>query len=124
MQDEGASELEEVEAELSSPRKSSGRLTGLRKLVSPVVRDAFVLTFVGEWGDRSQITTISLAAAQNMVGVGLGGGAGHILCTLAAVVGGRQLAKVIDPRTVNIVGGVLFLLFGALAWYEGPESAA
>ncbi len=32
-------------------------------LLGPVFVQAFVLTFLGEWGDRSQISTIALAAA-------------------------------------------------------------
>ena len=80
------------------------------------------MTFLAEWGDRSQITTLSLAASQDAVGVTLGGCIGHFLCTGAAVLGGKQLASVIDERTVNIVGGVFFIVFGLLAIYEGPDA--
>jgi Ca2+/H+ antiporter, TMEM165/GDT1 family len=121
VQSEGPSELEEVEAELESPRKREDKVTAsLRRVVSPLVIEAFILTFLAEWGDRSQITTISLAASQNAIGVTLGGCIGHLACTGAAVLGGKQLATVIKPRTVNIIGGVLFVLFGAIALYEGP----
>jgi putative Ca2+/H+ antiporter (TMEM165/GDT1 family) len=55
----------------ASPKSPSalkkGRLDGVRNLCSfllgPVFVQVFVLTFLGEWGDRSQIATIMLAAA-------------------------------------------------------------
>jgi len=73
---------------------------------------ALTLTFLGEWGDRSQITTIALAAETSATFVFVGAFLGHCLCTSLAVVGGKFLAKKISERTVNICGGVLFLLFG------------
>ena len=50
-----------------SPSAVKGMLEGTRNLCSlllgPVFVQVFVLTFLGEWGDRSQIATIMLAAA-------------------------------------------------------------
>lgn len=120
-EDHGQSELEEVEAELSSPKKGQKESGSFfKRLLSTIMVEAFTMTFLAEWGDRSQITTISLAAVNDAVGVTIGGCLGHMICTGAAVLGGRQLASVIDERTVNLVGGVLFIFFGAMAWYEGP----
>ena len=64
-----------------------------------------------EWGDRSQIATVSLAAVYNPYGVTVGAIVGHMLCTGTAVVGGQLLAMRISQRTVAVAGGVLFLLF-------------
>jgi len=92
----------------------------LRSLLSPVLLNAFTLTFLAEWGDRSQIATIGLAASQDVVGVTLGSIVGHAACTGVAVLGGRHLAAHIDERTVGIVGGLIFLAFGLHSLYEGP----
>mmetsp|Transcript_61345 Transcript_61345/g.70308 ORF Transcript_61345/g.70308 Transcript_61345/m.70308 type:complete len:344 (-) Transcript_61345:390-1421(-) len=79
---------------------------------------AFSLTFFAEWGDRSQIATIALAAAQNPYGVTLGGILGHSICTGLAVLGGRLLASRISERTVSFCGGFLFLIFGVISFYQ------
>jgi putative Ca2+/H+ antiporter (TMEM165/GDT1 family) len=44
-----------------------------------VFLQALTLTFVAEWGDRSQIATIALAAVKNPIGVAIGGCVGHCL---------------------------------------------
>lgn len=84
-------------------------------LVSPVFLRAFTLTFLAEWGDRSQIATIALAAQRDMNSVVVGAVAGHALCTGLAVVGGRLLATRIPEKTIALIGGVLFLVFGAVS---------
>lgn len=130
-------ELEEVESELlkketdqNVSRMESGAAKGLiwyQKLFSPIFIQCFTMTFLAEWGDRSQIATIALAAAKDPYGVTIGGILGHAICTGFAVVGGRMLATRISERTVAIVGGILFLLFAIHGFYvpvEGVEGGA
>lgn len=61
-------------------------------LLSPAWVQTFVMTFLGEWGDRSQIATIAMAAGQDYWWVTLGAMCGHAVCTGVAVVGGRAIA--------------------------------
>ena len=85
-----------------------------------VLLKAFSLTFVAEWGDRSQIATIALAASHEPLGVTLGGIIGHSLCTGVAVIGGKLLATRISERMVLLVGGLLFFVFAILELLQGP----
>ncbi|KAH7969239.1 hypothetical protein HPB52_016278 [Rhipicephalus sanguineus] len=71
----------------------------MRLFLSKVFFQALTLTFVAEWGDRSQIATIILAAREDPVAVSLGAILGHSLCTLLAVIGGRLVAQWISVRT-------------------------
>ena len=126
--DGGSDELAEVEAELADEdekkRKKKGKKGKKGKtssLLSPVLVETFVITFLAEWGDRSQIATIGLAASSDPVGVTIGGIAGHAVCTGAAVIGGRHMAEHISERAVAIAGGVLFCLFGAHSLVTGLE---
>ncbi|KAI8991122.1 hypothetical protein BDF20DRAFT_811826 [Mycotypha africana] len=95
-------------------RVKEGLMNLLQLVFSPVFVQTFVLTFLGEWGDRSQISTIALAAANNVYYVTLGVVLGHSLCTGIAVVGGRMLASKISVRTVTFAGSILFLIFAVV----------
>jgi Ca2+/H+ antiporter, TMEM165/GDT1 family len=79
---------------------------------------AFVMTFLAEWGDRTQISTIALAAANDPVFVTLGAILGHGICTVIAVIGGRMVAGRISERVITGIGGVLFLIFGVTAYFQ------
>ncbi|CAN0870565.1 GDT1-like protein 4 [Linum grandiflorum] len=121
-------ELAEVEAKLDSDWKSSAGTTKednkdddeskkktrpfLAQFFSPILLKAFSITFVGEWGDKSQFATVSLAADENPFGVVLGGIVGRALCTTAAVLGGKSLASQISEKMVALSGGILFIVFG------------
>lgn len=133
----GESELAEVEAELGGRligddkhKKAEGRKgKGWRKsltsasggILSPVFLETFIITFLAEWGDRSQIATIGLAASSNPYGVTIGGVMGHAVCTGAAVLGGRHMATRISERAVAVCGGVLFILFGVHSLLSGVD---
>ncbi|MBW4632847.1 MAG: TMEM165/GDT1 family protein [Iphinoe sp. HA4291-MV1] len=84
-----------------------------------ILTEAFVLTFMAEWGDRTQIATITLAAGNNTIEVITGAILGHAICAVLAVIGGRMLAGQISERKLTFVGGFLFLLFGVVAAIEG-----
>jgi len=90
------------------------RRNPLGAVFSPIMIKTFTLTFVAEWGDRSQIATIALAAAKNVYGVTAGGVLGHALCTGIAVVGGKMLAERISEKTMLYLGGAVFLVFGVV----------
>lgn len=93
-----------------------------RKYCSTVLLQAFLLTFLAEWGDRSQISTIILGARENMVGTVLGGTLGHGLCTGLAVIGGRMIAQRISVKTVTLVGAFVFLFFAFSAFFIDPDA--
>jgi Ca2+/H+ antiporter, TMEM165/GDT1 family len=83
-----------------------------------VFTQSFTLTFLAEWGDRSQIATIGLGATKNVWGIIIGGLVGHAFCTGLAVIGGKLLSTKISPKTIAYTGGVLFLIFGLHAFFE------
>ncbi|GAB4840265.1 hypothetical protein Ancab_021030 [Ancistrocladus abbreviatus] len=94
----------------------------LKKIFSPIFLKAFSITFFGEWGDKSQLATIGLAADEHPFGVVLGGIVGQALCTTAAVVGGKSLASQISERIVALAGGALFIVFGIQSFFATVHS--
>ncbi|XP_021928942.1 transmembrane protein 165 isoform X2 [Zootermopsis nevadensis] len=103
-------------------RKSVKPGKTILSLISRIFIQAFTLTFLAEWGDRSQLTTIILAAREDVVGVTIGGILGHALCTGLAVMGGRMIAQKISVRTVTLIGGLVFLLFALTALFFDPNA--
>ncbi|HEY9889802.1 MAG TPA: TMEM165/GDT1 family protein [Candidatus Obscuribacterales bacterium] len=80
-----------------------------------VVLQALALTFAAEWGDRTQIATMTLATTNHPLGVMVGATVGHIICAAIAITLGRLIAGRISERTLTALGGALFLLFGVFA---------
>ncbi|ORX38650.1 hypothetical protein BD324DRAFT_621794 [Kockovaella imperatae] len=86
----------------------------LQLVTSPVFAQAFILTFLGEWGDRSQLSTIMLSASNSVPVVAFGTILGHGLCTCGAVIGGRYLSTKISVKHITLMGAAAFLIFAVL----------
>uniref|UniRef100_A0A7S1DXN9 GDT1 family protein n=2 Tax=Hemiselmis andersenii TaxID=464988 RepID=A0A7S1DXN9_HEMAN len=134
-------ELEEVEAELGVTKKAEaedieggnqeggmapmsyekGGSSEKKWAAFAVLWQSFTLTFLAEWGDRSQIATIALAAYKDAVWVTIGGILGHAICTGLAVLGGRMIASRISERTVTLSGGALFIAFALHGVLTAPK---
>ncbi|KAL7423486.1 GCR1-dependent translation factor 1 [Cryptotrichosporon argae] len=97
---------------LSAARETVRR--SLQVMTSPVFAQAFVLTFLGEWGDRSQITTIAMGGAHSIPVIAFGTILGHGLCTCGAVLGGRYLSTKISVKHISLIGSFAFLVFAVL----------
>lgn len=122
-------ELEEAEEELkiikdaeTGSSKAAIKDELKRQRWFQILTQAFTMTFLAEWGDRSQIATIALAAAKDPLGVTVGGILGHAFCTTLAVIGGRLLASKISERTVNYAGGSLFFCFALHSLWAGADT--
>lgn len=94
-------------------------ITNLLSLVfSPLWIQIFVMNFLAEWGDRSQIATIALGASTHYIDVLIGGLLGHGLCTAFAIAGGRLLASSLSTRTITFGGAFCFLLFACIYFVD------
>lgn len=113
-------EMEEVEEKLESGQGKTTFRRFFSRFCTPIFLESFILTFLAEWGDRSQIATIALATHKNALGVAVGATLGHTICTSVAVVGGSMLASKISQRTVATVGGLLFLCFSVSSYFYPP----
>jgi Ca2+/H+ antiporter, TMEM165/GDT1 family len=109
----------EVVEEAKDAVAKAEKQLGNQKTSWAIILEAFLLTFMAEWGDRTQFATIALAAGKNPIGVTIGAILGHAICAAIAVIGGRMLAGRISERILTFVGGCLFIVFGIVAAIEG-----
>jgi putative Ca2+/H+ antiporter (TMEM165/GDT1 family) len=84
-----------------------------------VMTTAFVVIFLAEWGDLTQILTANLAAHYHSpFSVGLGALLALWAVAGLAVVGGQSLLRFINIKTVRLVTAVVLLALAGLATWE------
>jgi Ca2+/H+ antiporter, TMEM165/GDT1 family len=82
-----------------------------------VVTTAFIVIFLAEWGDLTQILTANLAAHYHSpLSVGVGAVAGLWTVAALAVVGGQSLLRWVKIQTIRRITAVVLV---ALAAYAG-----
>ncbi len=83
-----------------------------------VTTTAFIIIFLAEWGDLTQILTANLAAHyHSALSVGIGAVLALWSVAALAVIGGQGLLRYVNMRTLRFVtAGILLVLGGIVAW--------
>jgi putative Ca2+/H+ antiporter (TMEM165/GDT1 family) len=89
------------------------------------ILQAFVLIFIAEMGDKTQILAIAFATKYPVKKVLLGIMIGAFLNHGIAVTLGSQLTKLVPMDTIQIIAGIAFIIFGiwSLRLEEDEEEA-
>ena len=73
----------------------------------------FLIVFVAELGDKTEIASFSIAADRgNVLSVIIGASAALTLSTLLAVLAGHLIARFIPKKALKIASGLLFIATG------------
>jgi putative Ca2+/H+ antiporter (TMEM165/GDT1 family) len=110
--DAAQAEAEEAEEAIEAAERSQTVRTPWQ-----VIREAFMLVFVAELGDRTQFATVFLATAPAFTFAGLLAGTllGHALVTGLAVGAGKWIGTRLSEALLYRLSGGLFLAFGFVA---------
>jgi putative Ca2+/H+ antiporter (TMEM165/GDT1 family) len=88
-------------------------------LNAKLIASTFVMIFLAELGDKTQISTFALASnARSMLSVFIGAAGALLLTTLIAVVLGGVIGRFVPARIIKFVSAAVFLGFGVLTLIE------
>jgi putative Ca2+/H+ antiporter (TMEM165/GDT1 family) len=107
-------DAEEKETEEEFAAKATDSRTGFKAIAA-----SFLVLFAAEWGDLSQLLTISMIARYgHPVSVFVGAWGALLVVSGLAVLAGRVLLRYIKLSTVHYVGSGVCLLLAAVTAYE------
>jgi Ca2+/H+ antiporter, TMEM165/GDT1 family len=89
-----------------------------RRFKSPFMI-VFITFFLAELGDKTMLSTVTLAASQNLLPVWLGSTLGMVISDGLAIGVGRALGKQLPERAIKIGAAVIFLAFGLFYTMQG-----
>ena len=108
---EGRSHQEAAESDEEIETKAA---TGYKAVLA-----SFLVLFAAEWGDLSQLLTISLVAKyEEPVSVFIGALSALLLVSGLAVVAGRQLQRFVKLHVLHYIGAGVCLVLAAITAYE------
>ncbi len=88
-------------------------------LNAKLIVSTFVMIFLAELGDKTQISTFALASnSRSMLSVFLGASGALVLTTLIAVVLGGVIGRFVPEKLIKIVSAAVFIGFGVLTLVE------
>jgi putative Ca2+/H+ antiporter (TMEM165/GDT1 family) len=83
---------------------------------------AFVVIFIAEWGDITQVLLANLAARyRDPLSVFVGGAMGLVVVGGIGVLGGRTLPRVVPLAVVRRIAGVLYAVFAVISVIEAAR---
>jgi len=107
-------DAEEAEAEEEYAAKASSPKAGLA-----AVGASFLVLFAAEWGDLSQLLTISLVGRyHDAVSVFIGAWGALLVVSGLAVVAGRFLLRYLKLSTIHYVGSAVCFVLAAVTAYQ------
>lgn len=110
----GAADEEEAETEAEFAAKATSPATGVT-----VVATSFLVLFLAEWGDLSQLLTASLVVKyDDPLSVGIGAFAALAVVSGLGAALGRTILRHVSLATVRRVGGTVCLILAAVSITE------
>jgi len=107
-------DAEEQETEAEFAAKATTRKTGLAAVLA-----SFLVLFAAEWGDLSQLLTISLVGKYDEpVAVFVGAWGALLTVSGLAVVAGRYLLRMVRLSVIHYIGATVCLVLAAITAYE------
>ena len=107
-------DAEEKEQEEEFAAKATETRTGLR-----AVGASFLVLFAAEWGDLSQLLTISMVARfDNHVSVFIGAWSALLVVSGLAVLAGRVLLRYMRLSVLHYIGAAVCLVLAGITLYE------
>lgn len=85
------------------------------QFVGGIALRTFLLIFLAELGDKTQIMSMTLAAEHRKpFWVFLGAASALALVTLIGVIAGEGICRIIPQKRIHQLGGIVFIIFGVL----------
>lgn len=88
-----------------------------------LILGTFVLVFMAELGDKTQLATFCLSAGcRSKISIFLGAAVALVLSSLIAVLFGEAVSRIIPPSYIRIGAGILFIAVGIWTLFLGTKA--